>query len=200
MVAKFLDDNKSKPHLKSGFTLFHYCFLAVHRHCCKNSLLLWSRNFATMVTWCHTSPHSMHTKYACSDWLKGVFASEYNVNMVVTSFSFPCPLKFGKSLQTSYRYVNFFFSGTCILSDKNPYFGKQLLQNKNLLRVQDFMHRTLRLVRISLLISAIEGFSSGKLIYKSNRKLFSCICRAWFTVDWLIDCFTGHRRQWKCAI
>ena len=56
MEAKFLDDNKSKPHLKSGFTLFHYCFLAVHHHCCKNSLLLWSRNFATMVTWCHTSP------------------------------------------------------------------------------------------------------------------------------------------------
>ena len=33
----------------------------------------------------------------------------HNINMVVTSFSFPCPLKFGKSLQTSYRYVNFFF-------------------------------------------------------------------------------------------
>ena len=29
------------------------CF---RRRCCLNSLLLWYRNFATIVTWCHTSP------------------------------------------------------------------------------------------------------------------------------------------------
>ena len=31
-------------------------FFSVRRYCCKNSLLLPSRNFATMVTWCHNSP------------------------------------------------------------------------------------------------------------------------------------------------
>ena len=52
-------------------------------------------------------------------------------------------LKFGKSLQTS--CVNFFFfAWTDILSEKNPYFGKHLLQNKDWfntrarLCVQDF--------------------------------------------------------------
>ena len=42
------------------------------------------------------------------------------------------------------------------------------------------MDKTLRLVRISLLISAIQRvlrFFSGKLFYKSNRKLFSCVCK-----------------------
>ena len=47
-------------------------FFAVYRRSCKNSLLLWSRNFATMVTWHHTSPlyspacgnsHSITTKF-----------------------------------------------------------------------------------------------------------------------------------------
>ena len=60
------------------------------------------------------------------------------------------------------------------------------LQNKNWLRVQDFVDKTLRLVRISLLISAIQRvlrFSSGNLFYKSNRKLFSCICIAWYKYE-----------------
>ena len=42
--------------------------------------------------------------------------------------------------------------------------------------------RLLRLVRISLLISAIKRelrLFSGNLFYKSNRKLFSCVCIAW---------------------
>ena len=51
-------------------------------------------------------------------------------------------LKLGKSLQTS--CVNFFFAWTDILGEKNPYFGKHLLQNKDWfntrarLCVQDF--------------------------------------------------------------
>ena len=36
--------------------LNQYCLFAVPRRRCKNSLLLWSRNFVTMVTWRHTSP------------------------------------------------------------------------------------------------------------------------------------------------
>ena len=64
------------------------------------------------------------------------------------------------------------------------------LQNKNWLRVQDFVDKILRLVRISLLIIAIQRvlrFFSGKLFYKSNRKLFSCVCIAWYK----------HLRRWE---
>ena len=52
------------------------------------------------------------------------------------------------------------------------------------------MDKTLRLVRISLLIRAIQRvlrFFSGKLFYKSNRKLFSCVCIAWYK----------HERGWE---
>ena len=64
------------------------------------------------------------------------------------------------------------------------------LQNKNWLRVEAFVYTTLRLVRISLLIGAITksfAFFSGKLFYKSNGKLFSCVCIAWYK----------HSRGWE---
>ena len=52
-----------------------------------------------------------------------------------------------------------FFRLSWHLSEKTPYFMRILesifLQNKNRLRVQDFVYKTLRLVRIYLLISAI---------------------------------------------
>ena len=56
--------------------------------------------------------------------------------------------------------------------------------------VQDFVNKTLRLVRISLLIIAIQRvlrFFSGKVFYKSNRKLFSWVCIAWYK----------HSRRWE---
>ena len=52
------------------------------------------------------------------------------------------------------------------------------------------MYTTLRLVRTSLLISTITkslAFFSGKLFYKSDRKLFFCICIAWYK----------HERGWE---
>ena len=64
------------------------------------------------------------------------------------------------------------------------------LQNKNWLRVQDFVDKTLRLVRISLLISTITksfAFFLGKLFYKSNRKRFSRVWIAWYK----------HSRLWE---
>ena len=64
------------------------------------------------------------------------------------------------------------------------------LQNKNWLRVQELVDKTLRLVRISLLISVIQRvlrFYSGKSFYKSNRELFSCVCIAWYK----------HSRRWE---
>ena len=56
--------------------------------------------------------------------------------------------------------------------------------------MQDFVDKTLWRVRISLLISAIQRvlcFVSGKLFYKSNRKLFPCVCIAWYK----------HSRRWE---
>ena len=53
-----------------------------------------------------------------------------------------------------------------------------------------FVDKVLRLVRISLLISAMQRvlrFFSGNLFYKSNRKLFSCVCIAWYK----------HSRRWE---
>ena len=74
--------------------------------------------------------------------------------------------------------------------EKSVFWIASFLQNKNWLRVQDVVYKTLRLVRISLLISTITKslrFFSGKLFYKSNRKLFSCVCIAWYK----------HSRRWE---
>ena len=52
------------------------------------------------------------------------------------------------------------------------------------------MYKTLRLVRISLSIGAIQRvlrFFSGNLFYKSNRNLFSCVCIALYK----------HSRRWE---
>ena len=53
------------------------------------------------------------------------------------------------------------------------------------------MYKTSRLVRISLLINALNKrvllFFLGKLFYKSNRKLFSCVCISWYK----------HSRGWE---
>ena len=54
----------------------------------------------------------------------------------------------------------------------------------------DYACKTLRLVRTSLLISAIQRvlrFFSGHLFYKSNRKRFSCVCIAWYK----------HSKHWE---
>ena len=54
-----------------------------------------------------------------------------------------------------------------------------------------FVYKTLRLVRISLLISApnkrVLLFFFWKLCYKSNRKLFPCVCISWYK----------HSRGWE---
>ena len=55
----------------------------------------------------------------------------------------------------------------------------------------DYADKTLRLVRISLLISAMQRvlcfFFWGKLFYKSNRKLLTCVCITWYK----------HSRRWE---
>ena len=93
---------------------------------------------------------------------------------------FPRRLKLGESLETCYVHF-FFFSWADILRE-----------NKDWLRLQaSCTCKTSRLVRIFLLISALNKkvllFFSGKLFYKSNRKLFSCVCISWYK----------HSRGWE---
>ena len=64
-----------------------------------------------------------------------------------------------------------------ILSEKNPFriLESIFLQNKNRLPVQDFVDKTLRLVRISLLISAIQRvlrFSRESYFIKAIENFF----------------------------
>ena len=60
---------KSVMHVQSWFfaNLNLFFFFAGRRRRCKNSLLLSSRNFATMVTWRHTSP--LYRPSLLSRWL-----------------------------------------------------------------------------------------------------------------------------------
>ena len=73
-----------------------------------------------------------------------------------------------------------FFRLSWHFQQEKPVFWKaSFLQNKGwLLTRTSFVCKTLRLVRISLLTNALNKsvllFFSGKLFYKSNRKLFSC--------------------------
>ena len=86
-------------------------------------------------------------------------------------YPFPHCLKLGKSLQR--RCVNF----SCL--------SWHFKWEKSV-----FWTLTLQLVRSSLLISAIQRvlhLCSGKLFYKSNRKLFPCVCIAWYK----------HERGWE---
>ena len=102
---------------------------------------------------------------------------------------FPHRLKLGKSLETC--CVNFFRLCWHFKWEKTPHFGKHIFAEQGLLTRKSFVCKTSRLVRICLLISALNKrvllFFSGKLFYKSNRKLFSCVCIAWYK----------HSRRWE---
>ena len=90
----------------------------------------------------------------------------------------------GWNLENHYKEgVSIFFAYADILSEKIRILESIFLQNKNSLHVRDFVYKTLRLVRISLLIRTVTKslrFFSGELFYKSIRKLFSCVCIAWY--------------------
>ena len=86
---------------------------------------------------------------------------------------------------------NFFFARADILIEKNSYFGKQLFCKTRTdyaykLRVQDFA-TCKNLCLSSALNKRVLPFFSGKLFYKSDRKLFSYVC---------ISCFK-HSRGWE---
>ena len=90
------------------------------------------------------------------------------------------------------RLCQFVFAWADILSEKNPYFGKHLFCKTRTERTS-FEYKISRLVRVSLLISTLNKrlllFSSWKLFYKSNKKLFSCVCISWYK----------HSRGWETS-
>ena len=86
----------------------------------------------------------------------------------------------------------FIFSWADILSGKNPYFGKHLFFCNSKtdyaykLRVQDFATGK-NFSFNQWLNKRVLLFFSRKLFYKSNRKLSSCVCIAWYK----------HSRGWE---
>ena len=113
---------------------------------------------------------------------------KFKTQQVYFIYPFLRRLKLGKSLQR--RCVNFFSLKLTFYARKVPILESIFLQNKNWLCMQDFVDKTLRVIRISLLISAIQRvlhFFSGNLFYKNSRKLFTCVCIAWYK----------HLRHWE---
>ena len=88
----------------------------------------------------------------------------------------PIPLKLEKSLQTC--SVNLFCLSWHFKQEKSIFWKASYLQNKSWLCVQDFA--TVKNFSFNQCHNKELHFFSGKLIYKSNRKLFSCICIAWY--------------------
>ena len=151
-----------------------------------------------------------------SDWPRGVFAWEY-VNMVVASrcFAFRALItqaRIWKSFRvqnsTSLLYLpipssaktwkiftnklcQYFFAKADILSEKNPYFGKHLFAKQELITlarlcVQDFVTGK-NFTFNQCHNKELCVFLSEKSFYKSNRKLFSCVCIVWYK----------HLRDWE---
>ena len=98
-------------------------------------------------------------------------------------YPLPCRLKLGKSSEIG--CVNLFRLSWHFIWEK-PVFLESIFIAKQELPVitrTSFVYKTSRPVRTSLLISALNNefcFFSGKLFYKNNIKLFSCICIAWY--------------------
>ena len=73
--------------------------------------------------------------------------------------------------------------------EKPVFLESIFISNQELITYTSFVNKTLQLVRISLLVTALNKeftFFPGKLFYESSRKL-SCICIAW----------NKHARGWE---
>ena len=114
---------------------------------------------------------------------------KFKTQQVYFIYPFLHQVKLGKLLQ---RCVIFFSLKVTFQARKICIFLESIfLQNKNWLRMQDFVYKTWRLVRISVLIRTVTKslrFFSGGLFYKSNLKnFFSFVCIAWYK----------HSRDWE---
>ena len=91
---------------------------------------------------------------------------------------------------TKKRCVHFSSLKLNVLSEKNPYFVKHLFAKQELitrarLRGQDFA--TGKNFSFNQSHTKSFAFFSRESYYKSNRKLFSCVCIAWYK----------HERRWE---
>ena len=104
----------------------------------------------------------------------------------------------GWNLENLYKpAVPFFIAYGDILSEKNPFLESLFIAKQELItRSLSFAYKTSQLARISLLISDLNKeffFFVGKLFNKrwapdkSNWKLLSCVCIAWYK----------HSRGWE---
>ena len=84
--------------------------------------------------------------------------------------------------------MSIFFGLSWHFEREKPFFGKHLYC-KTRTDYTYIVYKTSRLVRISVFNQQPKQrvFFSGKLFYKSNRKLFSCVCIAWYK----------HSRRWE---
>ena len=137
--------------------------MGVCKHCCGVKMFCFSRTN-------YTSPNLK--KFASSKLIK--------VTLFTHSFV-------GWNLENRYKEsVSIFFRLSWHFKREKSVFWKASFCKTR----TDYTCKTLWLVRISLLISAIQRvlrFFSGKLFYKSNRKLFPCVCIAWYK----------HSRCWE---
>ena len=92
-------------------------------------------------------------------------------------------LKLGKSLQR--KCVNFFSLKLTFWARKDRILESIFLQSKNWLTGQDFA--TGKNFSFNQCHTKSFAFFLGKLFYKSKRKLFSCVCIAWY----------NHLRRWE---
>ena len=95
-----------------------------------------------------------------------------STNSISLYFIYPIlrRLKLGKSLQTSCD--NFFRLSWHFKREKSVCWKSSFVQNKNWSRVQDSVCKTLRLVRISLLISAI---TKSFAFFFSRKSCYNCL-------------------------
>ena len=104
-------------------------------------------------------------------------------------YPFPRRLELEKSLETC--CVNFFSLEVTFKARKTRILESFFFAKQRLITRTSVAYKTSRLVRISVLINALNKrillFFTGKLFYKSNRKRFSCVCISWYK----------HSRGWE---
>ena len=113
----------------------------------------------------------------------------WKTRQVYFIYPFPRRLKLERSLETC--CVNFFSLELTFKARKTRILESFFFAKQRLITRTSVAYKTSRLVRISLLINALNKrillFFTGKLFYKSNRKLFSCVCISWYK----------HSRGWE---
>ena len=113
----------------------------------------------------------------------------WKTRQVYLIYPFPRRLKLGESLETC--SVNFFRLSWHFKREEPSFWKASFLQKQGLITRTSFVRKTSRLVRISLLISALNKrvllFSLESYFKKSNRKFFAFVCISWYK----------HSRGWE---